>query len=71
MRSVKVVAARLKDGKVKSLGQKCHISVPEYSANIKFMTQAVQESFDKPDLAIVTSDGLEILDMPGTRGISF
>ena len=67
-KSLVVRGARVKGGKVSPLQTQCHVSVNEDTANVRYVTEQVRLAFAKDNLVILSNNGLEILDMPGTRG---
>ena len=67
-KTIAIRAARVRNGKVNPLPSQCHISVTEANANVHYITERVRESFEENDFVLVSNNGLEVMEMPGTRG---
>ena len=68
-RRIKIFKGRVRSGSVTKTGNQLWVPITEKTANQPYIVEAVTHQLGRGRWALVSPDGLEIKDMPGTRGI--
>ena len=68
-RRIKIFEGRVRSGSVTKTGNQLFVPITEKTANQPYIVEAVTNQMGRGRWALVSPDGMEIKDMPGTRGI--